>query len=178
MGEEARWRAAQHTLASLIESIFAKGKMINPLLSIPGMHIRVFRLDWLHVVDQGVGADCMGNVLYMLRGKMPGGNVEARQKALWTQVEAWYKRDNIEDRLQNLTQGMIKAQIKGPKLRASGAQVRALIPFARAKAEELFRDAVPAEAAAKQCIVSLHKCYQTLSRDVAWAKEILKDEAR
>ena len=109
MGEEARWRAAKHTLASLIESIFAKGKMINPLLSIPGMHIRVFRLDWLHVVDQGVGADCMGNVLYMLRGKMPGGNDKARQQALWTEVSAWYKREAIEDRLQSLTHGMIKA---------------------------------------------------------------------
>ena len=178
MGEETRWRAAQHTLASLIESIFAKGKMINPLLSIPGMHIRVFRLDWLHVVDQGVGADCMGNALYMLRDKMPGGNKEAKQKALWTQVEAWYKREDIEDRLQNLTQGMIKAQKKGPKLRASGAQVRALIPFARAKAEELFGDAVPVEAAAKQCIISLHECYKTLSRDVIAARETLKDQAR
>ena len=46
------------------------------------------------------------------------------------------------------------------------------------KAEELFGDADPVEAAAKQCIISLHKCYQTLSRQAIFAKEILKVEAR
>ena len=176
--EGARCRAAKHTLSSLIESILAKGKMVNPLLSIPGMHIRVFRLDWLHVVDQGAGADCVGNLLYMLRGKMPGGNIDVRQKALWTQLQAWYTRESIEDRLQNLTHGMINAQKKPPKLRGSGAQVRALIPWARAKAEELFGDADLVEAAAKQCIISLHKCYQTLSQEAIFAKETLKAEAR
>ena len=80
MENDASWRQLPHTFASLIETILAKGEEVNPLLSAPFVCLSVFRIDWLHVADLGVGADCIGNILFMARQKMPGNNVQEKQK--------------------------------------------------------------------------------------------------
>ena len=38
------------------------------------METYLFRIDWLHAVDAGVGADLAGNVLEALLHKFPGNN--------------------------------------------------------------------------------------------------------
>jgi hypothetical protein len=75
----------------------------------------------LHCADQGCAADYLGNLLWLIQGKLPGANVKTRVTNLWMEIEAEYRAREVGDRLQNLTPLMIKQNKKGPKLRCSGA---------------------------------------------------------
>ena len=43
----------------------------------------MFRIDWLHAVDQGVGPDFLGNFFVLLMQKMPGNTMEERVHHIW-----------------------------------------------------------------------------------------------
>jgi hypothetical protein len=168
-----------HTLASLIQSILERGKHVNPLLSVPWMHEDVFRIDWLHAVDQGIAADILGNLCLMFRRKMPGNNVDERHKMLWQDITSWYEANHVQEKLHNLTKTMIqKAGATPPKLRGQGAQIRALIPWAKLTADRLLDSSQPIEAAAKQCMDHLHTCYSCLSEGAPNAAIRLREAGR
>lgn len=143
----------------------------------PFVTTSIFRIDWLHCADQGCAADYLGNILLLCAGKLPGNNLKAKCLVLWGKVQEFYKEESVQDRLQNLTLTMLKQPKKAPKLRASAAQCRALVPFAHKLSQELLSTASPIEGTAKQGMFHLCECYKTLSADCIFAADLLKEHS-
>ena len=161
-----------------IQRCRTQGVKISPIFLIPFLTAELFRIDWLHCADQGVTADYLGNLFKLVRTKLPGNNVKERTRALWVRIRAWYNGPlRITDQLPKVTPGMIQADKKTPKLRASAACARALVPFAQLIADELLSDADPMEQADKVAAYHLNRCYQSLSSDCVFHAEILKDHS-
>ena len=98
------------------------------------METYLFRVDWLHSVDQGVGADLARNVFEVLLPKLPGGNKRERCSALNDKLQAFYERNGTLDKIKSLDVNSFKrasatqpAKLKG----CSAATVRAIIPFVK-----------------------------------------------
>ena len=109
VGNDASWRSADQRMThfDLLAYVIANGAW-NPIWLIPHINARIFRIDWLHCCDMGCAADWIGNLLWLLQTKYPGGNVKERVRQLWMDIDAAYKRD--DDRLQNLIDKMIKQE--------------------------------------------------------------------
>ena len=146
VGSNASWRRTRTAHWELIAKIRANGAKLSPLLQAPWVTNEIFRVDWLHAADQGVTADWLGHVFKLLLTKLPGNTLNERTSALWSQIRAFYEAGAVQDRLQNLQYTMIKQTQKAAKLRASGAQVRAFVPFA-------------AEAPGRSCQQAFEHCW-------------------
>ena len=175
----AAWRlpANQKGHWDAMAEILDKGKRISPLFGVPGVVTECVRLDWLHVCDQGVCADYMANVFIMCLPKLEGNNEKDRVKSLWARIQMFYDRDEVCDRLGNLTVGMLKAKKKPPKLRCSAAQCRALVPFAKELGDLLLSDDIPEEAAARTGMQHLERCYSCLARDTIFFADTLREHS-
>ena len=176
-GASAPWRSRPRTQWGLMQCILDSGHSISPLLSAPGVQLQIFRIDWLHAADQGVTADFLGNLLLLLTTKYAGNNVKERVAILWSKIQEFYKELDVQDRLHNLVDTMLKQPTKAPKLRASAAQCRALVPFAIREATRVLDDNVPEEAAAKNAMHHLHQCYAALTRDSIFAADVLREHS-
>ena len=174
-GDDAEWRRTRLTTHQFLARQVETGRKISPIFKVFGIFTYLFRVDWLHAVDQGVGADFMGNVFESFLHKMPGNNIDERCKGLADRMFAYYSRQGTEDTLKELKYKTFKrkTQKRPPKLRGSAAQIRALIPFVKELAEELADDTVPKELAIKVAARHLHNCYQALSNSSA----AFRDEA-
>jgi hypothetical protein len=138
------------------------------------VEIYLFRVDWLHSVDQGVGADLAGNVFEVLLPKLPGGNKAEKTMALNDKVQGFYKRNGTLDRIKDFNVNSFKrasatqpAKLKG----CSAACVRAIIPFVQELADELCDDEVPQEKAIKSACKHLQFCYQALAKSSAACRD-------
>ena len=151
MSSEAHWRdpAAQRTHWDVMAEIIRKGKQVSPRFAVPGMSSEICRIDWLHVADQGITADYLGHLFLLLAPKLGGNNKKEHVQRLWHRLQLFHDRDNVEDRLSNLTHTMLVQNKKSPKLRCSAAQCRALVPFALELSQELLVENDAVEAAAK-----------------------------
>ena len=114
----------------------ASGKRLCNLFSSPGFRNSCIKHDWLHCVDLGVGADCLGGTFqYLVDSYFEGPSKKARCLALFKEIQEYYKETNAESRLPTLTPGMLtkgnkKSNKKSwPKLRAKAGEARALISF-------------------------------------------------
>jgi len=92
-------------------------------------------VDWLHTMDQGVLADVIGNVFWDALPKIHQPPRKEQVKVLWQMIQLYYKDARVPDRLDSLTEEMIKDKKKAPKQRGRAAQVRYLLPFAAKLAE-------------------------------------------
>ena len=158
-------------------TILQNGLPVSPLFTIPWISLAIFRIDWLHCADQGVAADFLGNLFVVLRDKLPGNNVDEKTQSLWELVQGFYESKQIDDRLQDLTKGMIQSSGKAPKLRCSAACCRALIPWAAAAAEALLDTNCPLENQMIVAAKNLASCYQCLSSDSIFYADLLKDHS-
>ena len=174
--QTAPWVTSRQGHWDVIRSIMARGRRVSPILQVPWVDIRIFRIDWLHAVDLGVGADWLGSFFVLVASKMPGPNHKARVAQLWGRVQEYYERRGIQDRLQNLTPSMLQAQRKWPKLRCSAAQCRALVDFGM-EISSLLDAGSPDEEAASVGMRHLYTCYQCLSEEVIFSKELLTDSS-
>jgi hypothetical protein len=174
VGEGASWRTDRLTHTQLLVKILANGLPISPLLLAPWCDSAIFRVDWLHAADQGVTADWLGHLFKLLISRLDGANLRTRTVAFWLMLQNWYKERKIDNRLQNLVPTMIQQPKKAPKLRASGAQVRALVPFALTTAEALLRAEVRVEEAALIGTRHLAACYDALSTDSVFPVEVMR----
>ena len=167
--QTAPWVTSRQGHWDVIRRIMARGRQVSPILLVPWVDVRIFRIDWLHTVDLGVGADWSGSFFVLVASKMPGPSHKARVSQLWGRVPEDYERRGIQDRLQNLTPSMLQAQREWPKPRCSAAQCRALVDFGM---EILFLlDAgSPEEEAAIVGMRHLYTCYQCLSEEVIFFK--------
>ena len=168
------WRKQRYTNATFQQAMLAKGAKICPLFSIPGVTIEIFRDDWLHCVDQGIGADFLGNLFVMVMKKFPGSK-EAQATKMWEHIQKICDQRGIQDRMQSFRWNNVQAKTKKPpKLRGcNAATVRALIPFGHLIAQEFLSDEVPCESAAKCAAHHLLMCYQSLSKTSVFAHETL-----
>ena len=175
VGLDAAWRSQPLPWSELLEKILDKQTEVNPLLFSPWINHSCFRKDWLHCADQGIGADFIGNFLWLLMGKMAGRTQKDRCRALWLRIQQWYEaNEEVEDKLETLVPTMIKGQKKSPKLRASGAQARALIPFTVEASGKWLDDDDPVELAAKSAAIHINECYAALSvAKETWQSQLL-----
>ena len=112
--------------ADLVARMVQEGKVLSPLWGSPFFQSSLYRLDWLHIMDKGVGLFFLGGVFKVfITLRSWGNNENVRQRALWEMVVEFYKRTGTKDRLNALTLAMIKALISS----LGAAEVRALIPF-------------------------------------------------
>jgi len=133
----ARWRQARMTGPELLATQRAGGQRPSALFSTPGFQVKHVQPDWLHTVDLGVGQDAIGNLFAEAVDLLPGRTVHDRVQVLWNRVQAYYAREKVQARLDNLTLEMIRPPGKGPKLRSKAAECRHLYPFGAALAQEL-----------------------------------------
>ena len=74
-------------------------------------------------MDLGVSADIGGNVFWLLQKKLPGANVKARISELYKKLSKFYKENTVQDKLNTLTETMIrKKSTTPPKLTAGAAE--------------------------------------------------------
>lgn len=135
-GLAAPWRSHRIPGHQFLEQQRAEGITPSPIFSCPGFRVEDCLIDWLHTCDLGVGADALGNVFHEVVQLLPGANRDRQVACLWQRMLAYYKEHKPTSRLQALTPAMIKAQGKGPKLRAKAAECRHLLPFGAALAQE------------------------------------------
>ena len=149
VGLQASWRQQRYTEWDFMERFFREKRHVSPVWRIPGFRLSVVRLDWLHVVDLGVAADCVGNIFWMLQSRMPGGTVDKRVSALFAEICKYYKDTKCADKLSTLTETMIRKNAHSPpKLKAKGAETRRLVPFAAAFSKVVFDSSRPQDQAA------------------------------
>lgn len=164
VGPAARWRQQRKDHWGVVTAVLESGASLSPLFSVPWFTKDAFRIDWLHAVDLGVAADFAGNLFQALleSGAVPGATKIERCTSLWREVQQFYAAANVQDKLQNLTPGMICAPRMSPKLRASAAQMRALVPFCKQLAEK-YCTGTPMSQAMKAAAWNLWRCYEALS---------------
>ena len=108
-GANAKWKLPENKLDhwGLLQILRGKDSGVCPLFSAPGVTGNIFLIDWLHAADQGVSADLLGNVLKMALPKFPGKNLKERCAALFQDISEYYKREEVEDKLDNLAPTVI-----------------------------------------------------------------------
>jgi hypothetical protein len=171
--DDAEWRHNRLTTQEFLKRQMESGRRISPIFSVFGVETYLFRVDWLHAVDAGVGADFAGNVFEALLHKLPGSNKDARCHALNEKIQRFYERRGTEDKLKGFKMASFQrpSATQPAKLKGSASQVRALIPFVKELAEELVDDSVPREAAMKIAATHLTHCYQALARSSASCRD-------
>jgi hypothetical protein len=124
----------------------------------------IFKIDWLHCVDQGICSDFLASLFKYLLPKYPGANLEARLASLWAAMQQYYHdHPEVDSKLDNLTLSMLGTNKTGYKLRSRAGEARGLVNFAKQVAEQHLSDNIPLEAAVKQATLHLWQCYQNLS---------------
>lgn len=127
----AAWRRQRYAPGEFLQMLLTTGVRLCPLLGLPTFTMEMIVLDWLHVVDLGVGPDCLGNFFYeCISSLLPGNTQQQRVGVLWGALRRWYMDNKPPSRLDHLTLEMIKNKKSKPKLRCKGAEARYLIPFA------------------------------------------------
>ena len=148
---------------SNLAQMLRDGHQPSALFKCPGFRTELIAIDWLHCCDLGVAADFLGNLLTVVVKQQPGSNISERIRSLFVKLQTWYTANKVTDRLQVLTEGMLRKKPSySPKLRAYAAEVRALVPFAEYISAEL-DNANIVHNTIKQAAKHLHKCYLNLS---------------
>jgi hypothetical protein len=125
MGLDAEWRRDRLSHWELLERIMRLGRRLSPLMEAPGVKSHIFKIDWLHAVDQGAGADFLGNLFFLLWKRMEGRHKKTRLQALLFWLNTWYQQNNVTCRLNTLTEGMIKKRVPH---QSCGAKQRNAVP--------------------------------------------------
>ena len=176
--EDAEWRSHRYTTHDFLAFLMRHGKGVSPIFSVFGVFTYLFRIDWLHAVDLGVGADFLGNLFSLLEQKMPAAGKAARRQKLWEKCQEYYDSHEVADRVGSLEYKPSKKSIP-PKLRSHAAGCRALIRFGHEMAQQYLDTAVPVEQGAKAAAMHLWQCYQSLSESGAmYKKEVFHQSSK
>ena len=142
---EAKWpesksqtaaaRSSGLSKAKFTQRVLDMGKPLCPLWGWPEMVPSLLILpDWLHVVDQGIGADIAGQLLIDLSACYPGRSLKLRVAELWKDIQILYSEHKVEYKLRALTpeilnKGNGKPANSIPTLKGPAAVIRHLIPL-------------------------------------------------
>ena len=174
----ASWRRQELTHWDLCQRILGQGRTLSPLFTAPAFRSSCILLDWLHCVDQGVAADFLGNLFWFCLNKFPGATKEEQNRELWTQIQNYYRVNQVDSRYDGWTLKMLrKSGASPPKLRGRAGKVRGLVSFGLQLAQDMLSDADPLEASVKQCAVHLHACYTCLAA-ASFDSAVLKEQSR
>ena len=127
--DDAAWRSQRLTTEQFLQRQVEQGRRISPIFSVPGMEIYIFRVDWLHAVDQGVAADFIGNTFESLLHKLPGRGKDERAHALSSRLWEYHKKPgSTDDGLKELTKKSFQrpSKTQPAKMKGSAAQIRGL----------------------------------------------------
>ena len=161
--DDAEWRSNRLSHHDFIAQQLRRGKRISPLFLIPGVTTRTVRRDWLHICDQGITADALGNAFKLFVSKMDARTQDERVKLLYARILHWYASNpTVQDKLIGLKWGGIQQQKSPPKLRGSAATVRSLVPFAFQTATDLLDPTDALEGTVIHLLASLNNCYKCL----------------
>ena len=160
----ANWRTSPLSHGEVIARLLARGYELNPLLEAPWVKTRIFRRDWLHCTDQGVGADFLGNLFQYMQWKYAQATKKARYAELFQDIRQFYEDEQVQDRLDCLLPTHVEHD-DGYKLKCSAARCRALVPFGLRLATELCALSDPVEQAIYFAAFHLNEVYKTLSKD-------------
>jgi hypothetical protein len=180
-GSDASWRQPENRLSNwqFLARMIEQGDVVSPIFSCPGFHTGCVAIDWLHCCDLGVAQDFLGNLFTMLLAFQPGTNQTQRVSQLFLKIQKYYKDEHIQDKLDNLTELMIRKKASSsPKLRSKAAEARYLIKFAYLEATATLSDNDPMQQAAKQCAYHLHTCYENLSKSKFNADALKRESIR
>lgn len=169
--DDAPWRAERLDTQQFLQREWERGKRTSPIFSVFGVFTHLFKVDWLHAVDQGVASDFLGNEFkYLVENKMPGSNKVERCNALSDHMVKYYADYNVEDRIKELLPKTFESSksTRPPKLKGNAASVRALVSFGNLMAIQFLSDADPVEMAIKTAAHHLNNCYGSLSLANAW----------
>ena len=108
----------------------AEGIQPSTLFACPGTTVDMVMVDWLHTMDLGVLADVIGNVFWDALPLMGAPPRDRQVKSLWNMIQLYFAEAKVPDRLDGLTEEMIKDKKSAPRQRGRAAQVRYLSPFA------------------------------------------------
>ena len=116
--------------AEYLDLLKARDKDMNPLFSLPNVSNGTMKVDWMHTVDEGVGAFTAGQVLKELAKHHAGSTMDSRVEELWNSLEKIYKEKKVpaEKRLKKLTVLDISKAKKAPELDKKAAEVRYFCP--------------------------------------------------
>jgi len=167
--DDAEWRSSRYDTNDFLAFLLTHGKGVSPIFSVYGVFAYLFRIDWLHAVDMGVGSDFLGNLFTLLEKKMPGRNIDVRRQQLWKECQEYYETHEVQDTVESLEYKKTKSTLP-PKLRSHAAGCRALIRFGYEMAQKYLSDGSPIEQGAKLAAMHLWQCYQSLSQTGAMYK--------
>ena len=168
--DDSDWRRQRYTTHDFLAFLLSHGKGVSPIFSVYGVFTYLFRIDWLHAVDLGVGADFLGNLFSLLEKKMPGRSKTVRSQHIWLECVEYYETHGVQDTVKSLDYQPSKATVP-PKLRCNAAGCRALIRFGHEMAQKYLSDGDPIEQGAKLAAMHLWQCYQSLSQTGAMYKK-------
>ena len=137
--ESKAWTAAGRSSglskALFVQRVLDMGKTLCPFWGLPEMAPDVLCLpDWLHTVDQGIGADIAAQLLIELSACYPGRSFKLRVAGLWQDIQSLYSEHATEYKLRTLTpevlnKGKGKPANTVPTLKGPAAVIRHLIPL-------------------------------------------------
>jgi hypothetical protein len=176
VADDSDWRRQRYTTHDFLAFLLSHGKGVSPIFSVYGVFTYLFRIDWLHAVDLGVGADFLGNLFSLLEKKMPGRSKTVRSQHIWLECVEYYETHGVQDTVKSLDYQPSKATVP-PKLRCNAAGCRALIRFGHEMAQKYLSDGDPIEQGAKLAAMHLWQCYQSLSQTGAMYKKEVFDQS-
>jgi hypothetical protein len=117
--------------AAYLELLRERGKEMNPLFQLPNVSNDTMMPDWMHCVDEGVGAMAAGQVLKELLPFYPGSNQDERCANLWQHIQELYQEKGwpASRRLKKLTLKDIVKPKKPPELDCKAHEVRHFCPL-------------------------------------------------
>eukprot|EP00438_Fugacium_kawagutii_P001267 Skav224315 [mRNA] locus=scaffold227:462147:463004:- [translate_table: standard] len=119
--------------AIFVQRVLDMKKDLCPFWERDELHPRDLCLpDWLHAVDQGIGADIAGQILVELARKMPERSFAKQVTSLWLEIQDLYKGYKVESKLASLSPGVLnkdqkKKNDKVATLKGPAAPVRHLV---------------------------------------------------
>ena len=130
----------------------------------PGFKSSVFAIDWLHCCDQGIAADFLGCLMYLILKDLRDQEKERLAPFFFARANFFYQRNNSQSRLDNLTAGMIKkSSTSSPKLRCKAGEARCLTPWIADACREFLGNSAERKAAT-EAGKYLAECDSCLSR--------------
>ena len=156
-----------------------EGRQISPLFECPLAGTGMILLDWLHLVELGIGADLCGNILWhSIRkvGVFAEGNREARLDTLNARLRAFNRVAKPLNPIGQLSLGMIKGKAEPPKLKCKGMECRGIQPFCLQLAKDMYAhhsdEFCLHMVAAADALVSCSRSVDTTPFDLAKFQEL------
>lgn len=166
VGLDAPWRQQRLSAEMFHKKQLGHGANPCPIFTIPGVSVKLVHLDWLHCADAGVACDIAGNIFLSVLPFLDKSRPAAIEK-LWEELNAWYKSQQISEKIDKLRKEHFLQDKKPPKLKCKAAACRHLVPFLKHLCEKVFdesdRRVTEYHKTIKALAQSLHATYQILN---------------